>query len=117
MGGYLWSSLSNFEPFSSTASAKVGGPSREGKAVVGVEETEPLTSPSVDRDGMVRYSATRQLRHAIWLGLICDFIDVCGGLACLLESGMGGRAIVLVYGGAALFASIGTIGVRAVRGL
>ena len=84
-------------------------------------ESEPLTSEGdagrTARDELERYSATRQLRHAVWLGLICDSVDVCGGLACFLESGMSWQAIVLVYGGAAFFASIGVAGVRALRGL
>lgn len=116
MGGYLWTSLSGLE--SSTSKTRNIG-ATDGK--VATAESEPLSSHGrtghVASDEVERYSATRQLRHAIWLGLICDSVDVFGGLACFLESGMGWQAIVLVYGGAALFASIGIAGVRAMREL
>lgn len=116
MGGYLWTSLSSFES-STPATRHISA----ADAKMAASEVEPLTSDRqashVAIEELEQYSATRQLRHAIWLGLMCDSVDVCGGLACFLENGMSGQAMVLVYGGAALFASIGAIGLRAMRWL
>ena len=116
MGGYLWKSLSEL---------KSGAPTSANQSIH-KGEIEPLTNSTsitsnanLDMDNeMKRYSSLRQLRHALWLGIICDAIDVCSCLACFLDGNLQEpRAIVLVWGGAALFAGMGITGLRAVKSL
>lgn len=58
------------------------------------------------------YWLSRELRRALCIGLICDSVDVCSSILCIWEGNLSGRAIPLIGGGAAAFASLGVVGLR-----
>ncbi len=77
-------------------------------------DANALPGPSAEA---LSHAAKVQLTNALYLGLICDSVDVLSCLACIVNGDMTVRAEVLVAGGALAFACIGFAGLRALKGL
>lgn len=56
--------------------------------------------------------ARRDVKNMLWMGMLCDSVDVCSSVVAVLTEGMEGRAIGLVGGGAALFAALAGVALR-----
>jgi hypothetical protein len=56
--------------------------------------------------------ARRDVKNMLWMGMICDSVDVCSFAVAVLAEGMEGRAIGLVGGGAAAFAALAGVALR-----
>lgn len=53
--------------------------------------------------------ARRDVKNLLWMGMLCDSVDVCSSVVAVWTEGMEGRAIGLVGGGAALFAVLAKV--------
>tara|TARA_R110002060_G_scaffold3453_1_gene5422 strand:- start:352 stop:792 length:441 start_codon:yes stop_codon:yes gene_type:complete len=54
----------------------------------------------------------RDLNAVVWMGLICDSVDVCSCVIAVMAEGMEGRAIALTGGGAGLFVALAGLVLR-----
>jgi hypothetical protein len=103
IGAYLWTSLGNVSSSTSQTESDDAG------------ENETLKDPpdALALDEKTKaFWLTRQVRHALWLGVICDAVDACSSIAAVLDGSMSGRAIPLVGGGAVVFTLLGVVGLR-----
>ena len=108
LGVFLWRSLSTFN---SRAPAVAGREARDGK---GMETDRLIGNSAAEVEDAV---ARSQLTTALYLGMICDAVDVLSSILCIFEGSMTGRAIVFVGVGAFTFACMGFAGLRALKAL
>lgn len=68
---------------------------------------------SSGKGGSEKRAARESLRSVLWAGVFIDSIDIVSSAVCILEGNMSGKAIWLVGGGAAVFATLGGMGLGA----
>lgn len=124
MGGYLWLALSKYK---NLVDGREGVKGEHG-TVKADGERQPLNGSTASvstmlDSGDVGAAVTtsedsielHQLKTALWIGVICDTVDVASSLICLADGAMSTRGLVLTTAGAATFACIGSVGLRAIR--
>jgi hypothetical protein len=119
LGAYLWKRTGELEAARKQQGARLGllknqyGHNVNGEAVKGATTTANVGalgingSGSAQAEGVAEEVALSNLRSALWLGLVCDLVDVVSVTA----SWIGGNPIsvlgeVSIGGGAALFVAI-----------
>jgi len=63
-------------------------------------------------DGAKITEARRDLKNVLWMGMLCDSVDVCSCVVAVLTEGMEWRAIGWVGVGAAVFTALGGVALR-----
>jgi hypothetical protein len=63
-------------------------------------------------DGVKITEAGRDVKTLLWMGMICDSVDVCSCVVAVFTEGMEGRAIGWVGVGAAVLAALAGVALR-----
>jgi hypothetical protein len=96
LGAYLYLSATDFE-----------------SSLLTTEQKRSEDKTSTPEEERVRsFWLKSQLRHATWLGVVCDSVDVGSSIVCIWEGNLTGRAIPLVGAGAAVLALVGLTGIK-----
>ncbi len=63
-------------------------------------------------DGARITDARQDLKYVLWMGMLCDSVDICSCVVAVLAEGMEGKAIGWVGVGAAFFVAAAGVALR-----